>query len=238
MGMSNWRERWRDIEKAVTARGATGRWAEGSERPPMFDIDEPASEADVARVESELGRAIPASLRRVFREFAGRVCIEWQLSDEHRPPEQFRRIWAGECRWDLSDLIRLQSIHRKWIDACFTGKSTPEFEKRERDIAYDLVWHEKLSVLEVGNGDMVGIDARDRSTGSVIYLSHEDGEFHGYVLGCDFEDYVDRITALAFVGAEDWQYQPFMRNPKYGLDTACENAQAWRKWLGLPRDWS
>ena len=68
---------------------------------------------------------------------------------------------------------------------------------------------------------------------SVVYLSHEDGPCHGYRLGQDFEDYVDRLTALAFVGAEEWQLEPFLPNATDGLEVGGANTTAWRAWLGL-----
>ncbi len=231
--MSQWRQQWAMLQQALNARGATGRWAAGADKPPTFELDPPANEDEIRGIEVELGQAIPESMRHVLEQFASRVRIEWALPDEIRPPEVFREVWSGECRWDLRSLPALQATHREWIRTCFTGKQPPDWEKPPHLIEYDLVWHRKFVFLEVGNGDMVGIDIARTDDQPVVYLSHEDGPCHGYRLGNDFEDYVDRLTALAFVGAEDWQLAPFVLGAAQGLQTASENALEWRRWLGI-----
>jgi hypothetical protein len=236
MGMLQWRQQWELLQRTLVARGATGRWAQGADKPPTFEIDPAATEDEVRTIEAELGQPLPPSLRRVIRQFSARVHIEWSLPEEVRPLEVFREVWAGECRWDLKSMPALHRTHREWIEKCFTGGSIPDRADRAADkrlIDYDLVWHRKFALLEVGNSDMVAIDIADASYQPVVYLSHEDGPCHGYRLGDDFEDYVDRLTALAFVGAEDCQLPPFLPDATHGLQTASENAREWRRWLGL-----
>jgi cell wall assembly regulator SMI1 len=234
MGMHSWKSQWSALERLLKAAGATGRWEAGLEKPPRFEVDEPATEKEIQKIESELGTRIPESFRQVLREFSARVCIEWALPQAVQPPERFREIFAGECRWDLNALPSLQKTHREWIKKCFTARSTPDWPDKESDttmIEYDLVWHNKFPFLEVGNGDMLGIDTTRERSGPVIYLSHEDGACHGFVVGNDFEDYVDRLTALAFVGSEDWQLEPFLTDPISGLRTPGDTYDAWRHWL-------
>lgn len=48
---------------------------------------------------------------------------------------------------------------------------------------YDKVWYRKLPFLEVGKGDFVAIDIGSDDAEPVVYLSHDDGEGHGYILG-------------------------------------------------------
>jgi hypothetical protein len=184
-------------------------------------------------MERTLGRAIPSSFRKVLLEYSARVCIEWALPDDMRPPEPFRDVWSGECRWDLKSLPELQNTHRKWIEGCFTGKQPPDWEKPSHLIEYDLVWHGKFAFLEIGNGDMIAIDIARAGDQPVVYLSHEDGSKHGYWLGRDFEDYVDRLSLLGCVGSEDSQLAPFLSGPHSLLDTDGPNARQWREWFGL-----
>jgi hypothetical protein len=236
MGIPRWRQQWELIRRTLIGRGATGRWRDGDDKPPTFEVDPPATEDEVRAVETELGQPVPQSLRRVIRQFSARVLIEWSLPEEVRPPDVFRQIWAGECRWDLKSFPALHKTHRDWIEHCFTAKSTPRWPDKDSDkraIEYDLVWHYKFAFLEVGNGDMVGIDIGHAADQPVVYLSHEDGPCHGYRLGNDFEDYVDRLTALAFVGAEDVQLPLFLPNAAQGLQTASKKAIEWQRWLGL-----
>ena len=234
MAMSQWRRKWDSIQQILVARGATGRWAEGIGKPPRFEVHPPASEDEVLAVESILGQQMPQSMRRVLLEFSARVCIEWALPKDIQQPESFRQVWAGECRWDLKSLPALHQEYKRWIDICFTGKPTADWDKPPEAIAYDLVWHHKLPFLEVGNGDMIGIDIASEGNQPVVYLSHEDGPCHGYRLGSDFEDYVERLTALAFVGAEDCQLASFLPDATNYLHTENAVAAAWRRWLGVP----
>ena len=61
---------------------------------------------------------------------------------------------------------------------------------------YDAIWYSKLAVIPVNNGDYIAIDLGDDHYGEVVYLSHDDGGGHGYVLGADFADFLRRWTPL------------------------------------------
>lgn len=233
MAIEAWHSRWDALRSACEYRNASGRWAEGANKPPRFEIDPPATEREVVAVEEMLGCAIPTSFRKVLLEYSSRVCIEWALPEDVRPPETFRHVQAGECRWDLKALPELQKTHRDWIEHCFTGKQRPDWEKSPRHIAYDLVWHGKFAILENGTGDMIAIDVARTDRQPVVYLSHEDGVEHGYWLGSDFEDFVDRLSLLGCVGSEDWAFEPFLSGPRSLLVTNGENAKLWREWFGL-----
>jgi hypothetical protein len=223
MGISAWRARWDALRQACEYRNAMGRWAEGASKSPRFEIAQAAKERDVAAVESKLGCPIPSSLRKVLLKYSASLCIEWALPDGTIMPEPFRQIWSGECRWDLATLPALQATHRGWISGCFNDRANE----------YDRVWHDKFPVLEVGNGDMLGIDTSNPNEQPVVFLSHEDGTEHGYWLGRNFEDYVDRLSLLGCVGSEDWQLAPFLSGPRSLLETHSANARLWREWFGL-----
>jgi hypothetical protein len=210
MAIQEWRQQWESIRRALLARGAFfGRWDRWADKPPRFEIDPPATIADVLAVESELGQAIPQSLRRVILEFSSRVCIEWQLRDSARPQGIFRSIFAGECRWDLRSLPALKTTHQEWVEGCFTGEHDPGWKKPPHLIKYDLVWRDKFAFLEVGKGEMVAIAVATPASQPVVYLSHDDASVTDITLARTSRIMLDRLTALAFVGAEDWQLAPF-----------------------------
>ncbi len=56
---------------------------------------------------------------------------------------------------------------------------------------------------------------------------------HGYKLGRDFTDFIDRWSSLVCPGAEDWQMKPFVDSPTGEIDPDSANAQAWREWFNL-----
>jgi cell wall assembly regulator SMI1 len=223
MGTADWNSRWTALWRACEYRNAGGRWAEGAGKPPRFEIAPPATEREVAAVESTLGVPIPRSLRNVLLEYSGSVRIEWALPDGTTMPEPFREIWSGELRWDLNTLPKLQETHRGWVTQCFV----------DRNNQYDRVWHNKFPVLDIGTGDMLGIDLNSSSEQPVVYLSREDGSQHGFRLGRDFKDYVDRLSLLGCVGSEDWQLAPFLSGPDSLLEIESRNAKQWREWFGL-----
>lgn len=78
---------------------------------------------------------------------------------------------------------------------------------------YDVVWHNKAAFYDVGNGDYLAFDLAEAQHGSVVYLSHDDGQGHGYVLAADFADLLERWVPIACTGGEDWQWLPFTAAP-------------------------
>jgi hypothetical protein len=223
MPISEWPARWNVLQRACEYRKATGRWAAGASKPPRFEIGRHATEGEVAAVEAKLGCVIPSSFRKVLLEYSGATCIEWALPKDTTMPEVFRQIWAGKCRWDLKSLPALKATYRQWLEV-FTNPTDK----------YDGPWQNKFPVLEVGNGDMVAIDIEYSEEQPVVYLSHEgDDSLHGFWLGRDFEDYIDRLSLLGCVGSECWQLLPFVSGPRSMLETSSANADEWRRWLGL-----
>lgn len=225
MAIADWDARWKALRAACRYRKATGRWVEGRAHPPRFEINPPATADQVAAVEETIGRPLPLSFRRVLVEYSSAVCIEWEMPKEERAtiPDVFRGIWAGECRWDLIAITSLNATYQEWLEVF-----TDPYDK------YDGPWQNKFPVLEVGNGDMIAVDLSTQKEQPVVYLSHEgDDTMHGFWLGCDYEDYIDRLTLLGCVGAEDWQLAPFVGGPRSCLETGGENAKLWREWFGL-----
>lgn len=46
--------------------------------------------------------------------------------------------------------------------------------------------------MTVGNGDVIALDVdQDSQHPSVVYLSHDDGGRHDYILGKDFEFFLE-----------------------------------------------
>ena len=68
---------------------------------------------------------------------------------------------------------------------------------------------------------------------SVVYLSHDDGEGHGYILGKDFNTYLEQLLLVGACGNEDWQMLPFCLDAQSEIVSDCENAKEYRKLIGL-----
>lgn len=218
---TNWSEYWQALRLACDKHNATARWQEGKKSPLRFIVRPAATEAQVLDIEKVLETSLPESLRNVMLTYSSRVDITWELPDEVQPPKPLHRIWSGECCWDIEKLPELQQMYREHLE-CFCDPDDP----------YDAVWHNKFPIAEVSNGDMIGIETA-APLGTVVYLSHEDTQGHGYWLGSSFEDYVERSSRIGCPGYEDDQWWAFTTGRESLIDPTCKNAVDWRQWFGL-----
>lgn len=182
-------------------------------------LDRPATPQEIAGVERQIGSPLPASFRRVLTEVSRHVEFRWFAPSGHRFPEPFRENFCGDLHWSIDLLPTFEKGRQGWVEEVFGNREDP----------YDLVWHEKLAFYEVGNGDQLAFDP----LGAVVYLSHDDGEGHGFRLAASFDDLLVRWLPLACTGGEDWQWLPFTDGVNSGIDPASENGVEWRSLLGL-----
>jgi cell wall assembly regulator SMI1 len=192
----------------------------GAEIEPLV-IGPPATERDLARVESALGMSIPESFRKVLTKFSANVDLRWQFPDSTELCEDLREIAWGMLSWSLEAIATTYEAYQGWIDNVFPDIADP----------YDCVWHNRFPVLEVGNGDFVAIALSGDDAGAVIYLDHEGSIFNGCRLAENFEDFVDRYIALGCAGPDGWTLEVFVGDPDLGLQTDCPHAKLWRAYL-------
>ncbi|MED0949060.1 SMI1/KNR4 family protein [Bacillus mobilis] len=138
-------------------------------------------------------------------------------------PNEFSEIFCGTPHWSLENLFEFEKERKDWIDTVFPN---PEDE-------YDVVWHNKLAFCEVGNGDYLAFDMKNDIDAPVIYLSHDNGEGHGYKIANNFIEFIDNWSRVAFVGCEDWQWLPFTTRFDSGINSDDEPAKKFRNWLKL-----
>jgi hypothetical protein len=188
-----------------------------------LSIAEPASIDLIRSTEGTLGNPLPDSLRRVLLDFSSAVSIRWRLPRDFELPEALREIFGGELIWDVRRLVEVEQERASWQQNVFPNAGN----------AYDVVWHNKLGFMTVPNGDVIAFDLAGGSDPPVVYLSHDDGEGHGYRLGDNFADFIDRWSSLGCPGPEDWQMMPFVESATSGLLPDCENAKQWRQLIGL-----
>jgi len=186
-------------------------------------MDPPATEAEIAEAERELGRRLPVSFRKALAEFSSNFIRHWIFPEAFRLTGDLVGIFGGSAHWGLHPVIECESQRKDWVKNVF---SNPLDE-------YDKVWHNKLAFLDLGNGDFLAFDLNGGDDPPVVYLSHDDGEGHGYVLGRNFAEFLDHWSRLAFVGLEDWQWLPFVKDRSVGLDPECGLAREMREILKL-----
>ena len=190
-------------------------------RPLVFEP--PAAEPDIERLERSLAVILPTSFRQALLSISAHVDFRWLAPEDVRFAPPFASNFSGDLHWSLDFTSRCEHDRRSWVEEVFPDSSDP----------YAAVWHDKLAFADVGNGDLLAIDLAAGANGAVVYLSHDDGEGHGYSLASDFADLLRRWTPLACTGGEDWQWLPFTASPTSGIDPSSPNGLLWQDALGL-----
>ena len=186
-------------------------------------FEKPASELELVDIENKLSYKLPSDFRNVLKNISSHCEFKWFLPDDFYLPTELREIFCGEIHWGLQYIIEFNKSKDHWVKEVF-----PNHEDE-----YDKVWHDKLVFQEVGNGDYLSIDLTDLNFGKIIYLSHDDGEGHGFIMANSFTELLNNWTKLGCVGGEDWQWLPFCENKISGINPNCENAKLWYETIGL-----
>ena len=181
-------------------------------------IDRAATDAELTEIEKAIERPLPPELRQFASTVSRRIAFHWKLPDDFKRPESLREIFAGGLDYDISKIPEHEKERASWQANCFPNASD----------RYDVVWHNKLGFHDVPNGDYLGFD----SEGRVIYLSHDDGQGHGYVMASSFPDLLKRWAPLGCPGPEDWQWLPFVSSATSGILPDSENARLWLDVIG------
>jgi cell wall assembly regulator SMI1 len=189
----------------------------GESRDLIFD--QPATEAQLFEIEDQLGYKIPADFKSVLLNLSSHCDFRWFLPDDLTLPKELRGIFAGELYWDVSTIVELNQEKDSWIKEVFPNVQDD----------YDKVWHNKFVFHNVANGDFLSIDLAPASYGQIIYLSHDDGNGHGYVMAHSFTELLNSWIQVGCTGPEDWQWLPFVSGKTSGIDPACANAALWRQ---------
>lgn len=188
-------------------------------------VDEPASEAEIARVEEKLGLTLPPVMRNSFLTFARGLYVEWSLPEGFKLPKPVEEATWGGIDLSLDDMIDPELERREWANDVVASWEIPE---------ESATWESKVAFLTMANGDFLAVDVSTPGREPVVYLSHDGNEnSHCYALGDDFDDFLTRWTGVGCPGPESWIIEPFTHDFTKPLDPDCENAVLWRQAVGL-----
>ena len=205
------------FEKYLTRINKLG----GDSRQLIFE--RPATESEVSDIESKLTYPLPAEFRNILLTASSHCEFKWFLPKNFVLPNPLKQIFCCELHWGIDFILQFNEDKDEWIREVFTNANDD----------YDKVWHNKFVFQEVGNGDYISIDLSIGNYGKVIYLSHDDGDGHGYEMANSFHDLLRNWTKLGCVGGGDWQWLPFCNNKSSDIDPDCDNAKLWYKAIGL-----
>lgn len=145
-------------------------------------VEEPASIAEVESIENIIERKLPLQIRDFFLQYSKKCEFSAWLPDGFELPIELDEIFSANFLISLEEFADAEKARNGWVENCFT---------HEED-EYDAVWYNKLGFMNVPNGDVIAFDMKESEINpSVVYLSHDDGEGHGYILGKDFNTYLN-----------------------------------------------
>ncbi len=187
-------------------------------------VEKAASIEEVEEVEKRIKRKIPVQMKDFFLKYSKKCEFSAWLPDDFELPDELNEIFSATFLISLEELEDAENARNGWEEECFNNE----------DDEYDAVWHHKLGFMNVPNGDVIAFDVKENEINPpVVYLSHDDGEGHGYILGKDFNTYFEQLLLVGACGNEDWQMLPFCLDAQSGIVSDCENAKEYRKIIGL-----
>src|SRR5262245_27335094 len=156
--VETWQATLRAVERVRGYTTRKGARSAGISHSKMWGltIEGPASPADIERIEADIRSALPPALRAFYLKCASKVDFRWQLPDEFRV-SRFSGLFGGGFSLSLNAMPEHATSMREWVEGCFHNPDDP----------YDAVWHQKLGVIPVMNGDYIGIDLRPEHYGEV-----------------------------------------------------------------------
>jgi ankyrin repeat protein len=220
---ADWLGEWRNMQDHVRRRG----W-----ELVQLDIDGPASEAEIRRVETRHGLTIPAQLREVLLRRSAQVQFGWSIPALLRPLEGLNLPTAGGLR------------DRLWSLEHIDQKAIPSFNRLRKDLAHvgdgeepnaPEMWNNQFPFAVIGQGDILTIDVslRDGPQPVRYFGSDRDG-LHYHVVASDFFSFITAYSRLGCAGSDhdDWfRFIPAGDGDLRYLDPDSEGGRRWRAWL-------
>jgi hypothetical protein len=147
--------------------------------------------------------------------------FSWTLNDDDLIlPGEREPITGSIFSWSLSELVASNAEFR-----------AQDIENDE--LLMEMVGRDKLILSSVSNGDMFATGLSGQIEDSILYLSHDLEDIHGYVVASDMTDFIQRYAPLGFAGPEFWIWEQFTNERSTMIDPASENA---RTFLAMLRD--
>jgi SMI1 / KNR4 family (SUKH-1) len=209
----NWVQEWKRACDCIVNRGGTLK---------CFEIDPPAPHSRIVEVEELLGYSIPSSFRHVLLDFSQRVSVLASSPDNPSCSESLKDVFAVSVMWDIERLPHLELQRQEIVEAS------------ERDTLF-APWRRVLLVETSSGGDDIAINLDPENKEEVVLLNLKHVETHQCKLGDNFQQFVDRMTDIGIPIWDSYAIRPFVNKPAWHLDSECENAKAWREWLGYSR---
>lgn len=137
-------------------------------------------------------------------------------------PSSIHSLFSAFLELSLDDLPLLNESCQEAIHVCLVEPEHPSAAQLQNVLP--LTW--------VPCGDYLIFDySQDPFDPPVLYLDLYAAEYHLYVLGHSFGDFLKRYTAVGLCGTEDTQMAPFLPNKTDGIQSDCPNAKLFRSFF-------
>lgn len=183
----------------------------------------PATRADLAGVEKELGIPLPDSLRELFARGAGMIDCQFVFEPEGAALDDIlpheKRIFGGARLGPLSELPDFSRAAADWAAETWVAEAPDQ----------QAIWQAALPITRMVNGDYLALDRRDRAPDPpVVYLNHDD---ESSVIAPNLVAFLNAWERLAYVGPEHWLLLEFS-DARGHLDPASGRAADLRRLFG------
>ncbi len=167
----------------------------------FYKWEPPATEQELAEVEQQLGIVLPSELKEALT-VASEAWMYWTLPQTSLVPFEANGDWG----WSLQTI--------RWLDVSM------------REDTVDPTRY--LLFYDAHNGDSLVLDMQVQpQQPAVLSWNHETDEFQ--FLAPSLSEFLERVTILHGIGAESWQYEPFVDYS--GLNVNHRNTVQWRLWM-------
>ena len=191
---------------------------------PLFQLEPPATEEEISAAEKQINRRLPDSLRTFFLCHARYLKLTAYFSDDFlkKLPSSIHSLFSAFLELSLDDLPLLNESCQEAIHVCLVEPEHPSAAQLQNVLP--LTW--------VPCGDYLIFDySQDAFDPPVLYLDLYAAEYHLYVLGHSFGDFLERYAAVGLCGTEDSQMAPFLPNKTDGIQPDCPNAKLFRSFF-------
>jgi SMI1 / KNR4 family (SUKH-1) len=179
----------------------------------------PASDQDLAAIESALGTRLPASLRAFFRQGAAGLDCKYIVEPTGEAFDQLMEllpdqsgIYGGARIGPLSELPDMSAGVAAWATDTWVAE----------DDVQRVIWESARPFLHLANGDYLALDLREKTDPPVVYLNHDD---ESVAIAPGFDEFLRRWEGLCYLGPEHWLLLPFVGGDGYLDATSSRGAR-------------
>lgn len=178
-----------------------------------------ALKMEIQEIEQKLKLNLPRELKDFFLNISKKIYLNVDFENEVQWNNS-GKVSSAYIFISLKEIYDAECSRRKWVEDVF-------FDIED---SYSRKWHHKLGITSLINGDIIAMDL-EKKEHPIIYLSHDDGDGHGYILGRTFNKYVEAVIELGGCGTEEDEFLQFCKDGISGIDFQCINAIQLRKKL-------